>query len=377
VLVLKPRLLIVLSALAICACSEEPRRIGVWMGPTGANIAKMAQSEVNFNGGIAGRRLMTRVVAQRTVSFNELTPDALKVSLDSIAQDTSVLAVITRMTDSITEAAAQRYESLKMPYLVATPVSREYTKTHPHAFLMVPTVEDQAEFLAEQALAEPQPRRVAMINVREQHADSMTAAVTRALRARGITPVFSTSFSQSADEFNLQAKAAEITTYKPSIIYFIGRSPSLFLMHGFMRNKLPDMRLLGSDLVESFHVYANPGWKYTGLRFVRYFDPLSTTDSTISVLRDRLWGWVGRNELNSEAALTYDAVKALAEAMKAGALTREALARALSSSEWKGVIGPVNFGPERMVKRTMYLAEVRTDTVVTVSSSEKGVLAKK
>ena len=156
---LKTRSLLLLSALALGACTEQPRRIGVWAGPTGANMATMAATEVNYGGGIAGRRLVARVVSQQAVSFSELTDAALKLSLDSISSDTTVIAVITRMTDSVTEAAARRWESLGVPYLVTTPVSKEYVKTHPHAFLLVPPIEEQASFLAEQALQEPQPRR--------------------------------------------------------------------------------------------------------------------------------------------------------------------------------------------------------------------------
>ncbi len=375
---LKSDLLIVVVAMAFAGCSKEPHRVGVWAGPTGANIAKMAANEVNYNGRIAGRQLVARVVAQQAVSFSELTPQTLKLSLDSIGSDSSVLGMVTRMTDTITEAAAKRWESMGMPYLVLTPVSADYPKTHPHAFLMVPSVEEQAAFLADQALQEPQPRRVALINVREPHADSMAAAITRALATRGIKPVFVTSFSQTADEYNLQAKAAELTTYTPTIVYFVGRSPSLFLMHGTMRNKLPNMRLLGSDLVESFHVYGNPGWKYTGLRFVRYFDPLTTSDTLVAKLRDRFWGWVGRNELTSEAGVTYDGVKALAHAMRSGALTRSALTESLRGNlDYTGALGPLRFGPEQRMKRTMQLAEVRMDTIVTVTTSDSERLARK
>jgi ABC-type branched-subunit amino acid transport system substrate-binding protein len=370
--------LVVVGVMLISACSKEPRRIGVWMGPTGANVARMAASSINYTGGVAGRRLAARVVSQRVVSFGELTPEVLKVSLDSIVGDTTVLAMITRMGDSVTNAAAEEMEKRGVPYLVGTPVSEAYVKAHPHAFLLVPTIDEEAEFLAQQALHAKEPRRVVMLSVREPHADSMVAAITRSLARRGITPTFASTFSQSADEYNLQAKAAEISTYRPTVMYFVGRSPSLFVMHGTIRNKSPDMLLLASNLVESFHVYGNPGWKYTGLHFVRYLDPLTTSDSLVVGLRDRLWGWIGRNELNSEAAITYDGIRALADVMNSGAVTRDAIAQKLRSSyEFKGVMGPMSFGPEQRVKRVLQLAEVKSDTIVTVTTSAQGLAVSK
>jgi ABC-type branched-subunit amino acid transport system substrate-binding protein len=362
--------------LAAVGCSEPPYSLGVWAGPTGANVAKMAQTEINFKGGIADRRLVTRVVSQRTVSFNELTPEILKLSLDSMAADTMVRALVMRMTDSVTEAAAQEFESLGLPYLITNPVSASYTQTHPNAFLLVPTVEAQAGFLAQQAEAEPAPRRVALFSLREPHADTLAAAITRELTRRGIPIVFSTTFSQNADGFNMQAKANETTTHRPTIIFFIGRTPSLYEVYGTFVNRLPNTRVIASDLAETFHLYGNPGQRYTGVRFVRFFDPLST-DSITTNLRDRLWAWIGRNELNSEAAVTYEALSGLAQLMNQGALTRDSLAGALrNGARMNGLQGSWQFDVNRRANRPMYLAEIRADTVVLVASSNNGALAR-
>ncbi len=370
VLVFRFKSVLLGAALGLAGCSNDPYRIGVWAGPTGANVAKMVESEVNLKGRISGRRMVTRVVSQRTVSFNELTPAGLRISLDSMAMDTMVRAVVMRMTDSVTEAAAQKFESLGLPYLITTPVAAAYTETHPHAFLLVPTVEEEAEFLAEQAAQSPAPQRVALISVREPHADSLVAATTRALTRRGLTPVFAISFAQSADVLNLQAKAEETASHKPTVIFFVARSPSLFEMYGTLLNRLPKVRVIGSDMVESFHLYGNPGQRYTGVRFVRLFDPLSS-DSLTAGLRDRLWGWIGRNELNSEAAITYDAIKGLAELMNQGAVSRDSLSKALrGGARMTGVLGTWQFDENRRAKRPLYLAEVRRDRIVTVGNGE-------
>ncbi|MGH7460007.1 MAG: ABC transporter substrate-binding protein [Longimicrobiales bacterium] len=364
------------AALLLAACSRDPYRVGVWTGPTGANVAKMAESEVNIKTGVAGRRMVTRVVSQRTVSFNELTPEALRISLDSMASDTMVRGVVMRMTDSITEEAAQKFESLGIPYLITTPVSAAYMETHPHAFLLVPTIEEQSQFLVAQALRTPKPQRVAIINVREPHADALAAATTRELASHGITPVFATSFSQAADRYNILAKAEETTTHKPTVIFFIGRTPSLFEMYGTMVNRLPDAAVIGSDLVESFHLYGNPGQRYTGVRFVRLFDPRSSDSLTVG-LRDRLWGWIGRDELNSEAAVTYDAIKGMAELMNQGALSRDSLNKVLRSGvQLKGILGTWQFDENRRARRALQLAEVKADRIVEVKADETALARK-
>jgi ABC-type branched-subunit amino acid transport system substrate-binding protein len=367
---------ILLAAVAISGCSEQPYRLGVWAGPTGANVAKLVEQDINYNGGVGDRRMHIRVVSQAMVSFNELTAEALKLSLDSMVADTTLRAVVTRMTDTVTEAAARRFESAGIPYLITNPVSNAFLQSHPHAFLLVPTVEDQAEFLVEQVAAEPAPRRVALFSLREPHADSLATAIRRALQARGMSPVVSMTFPQTADSYTMQAKAAETGTYRPNIVLFIGRTPSLYEVYGTFLNQLPNVRVICSDLVETFHLYGNPGQRYTGVRFVRFFDPLAPDSMTIS-LRDRLWAWIGRDELNSEAAVTYEGLRGLAELMKQGALSREALTQALRGGKpMAGVLGPWQFDADRKAKRPMQLAEVRSDTVVVVPASPRAALAR-
>ena len=372
----KPVPLILFALVGLLGCSEPPYRFGVWAGPTGANVAKMVENEINYKGGIDDRRLLARVVYQRAVSFNELTPDLLALSLDSMATDTMLRAMVMRMTDSVTEATAQKLESLGIPYLITNPVPQAYTRSHPHAFLLVPTTEEQAEFLAQQVELEPTPHRVALFSLREAHADSLAAALTRALTARGIKPVFNATFAQSADAFTMQAKAEETATYKPTVILFIGRTPSLYEVYGTFLNRLPKIRVLATDLAETFHLYGNPGQRYTGVRFVRFLDPRAPDSLTVG-LRDRLWGWIGRDELNSEAAVTYEAIRGLAQVMNTGAVTRDSLTSALRhGARMTGLHGPWQFDAEQRVRRPMYLAEVQRDTVVVIANSVTGALAR-
>lgn len=358
------RFVLILAIIApLSACQDEPYKAGVWMGPTGANVAQMIETEVNFSGGASGRRFKTRVVAQRDVVWGELTPQTLAASLDSMATDPSVLAVLTRMTDSTTERLTRKYEESGMAYLVATPVSRNYAETHPHAFMLVPSLEEQAEFLATQALAEAAPRRVAIVHLREDYAASMAGYIKRALAAKGITPVLETSYARDADEVNMLAKAQEISVMEPTILYFIGRSPSLMLLHPTIRNKNPDIRVLANDLVESFHVYQNPQGIYTGLRFLRYMDPTSP-DSATRAVRERMVMWIGRDELTNEAAITFDALHGVVKAIRAGATTRQAVYEYMKKQpSFSGITGTVTFGPDQRAIREMHMAEVWPDGV--------------
>src|SRR5688572_29209553 len=101
----------------------------------------MVASEVNFHGGAGGKRFTTRVVSQQHVVAGELKPDELYLSLDSMAKDPKVLVVVARVADAATERATRLFEEAGLPYLITTPVTRNYAETHPHAFMLVPSFE--------------------------------------------------------------------------------------------------------------------------------------------------------------------------------------------------------------------------------------------
>lgn len=342
---------------------------GVWTGPTGAQVAQMVASQVNWSGGVAERRFDVRVVSQAAVVQGELTPAGLHASLDSMANDPRVLAVVTRVTDGTSERATRLFEQAGLPYLVASPVPRDYAQTHPHGFMLVPSMEDQAEFMAEQAMSLPAPRRAAIINVRDLFTDSLAKHLEGELKRRGVEVVHRASFLQTADQNNLVAKAAETATYKPNVLLWIGRSPSLMVMHGTLLNQIPDLRIISNDLVESFHLYQNARNVYTGVRFLRYMNP-AAQDSVVRSVRDRLIMWIGRDELNNEAAITYDALHGIVQALKSGVTTRQQMYEYLKKNPtFDGITGKLAFGQGQRLHRPMHWAEVGMDSTKTIALS--------
>ena len=93
-------------------------------------------------------------------------------------------------------------------------------------------------------------------------------------------------------------------------------------------------------------------------------------DSAMVRLRDRLTMWIGRNELNTEELIALDAERAVAAAMADSAVTRAAMLEHLRTKPFEGLAGPLRFGPNQRTPRTLYLAEVRDDSIVTVARSD-------
>jgi len=358
-----------LAILLLTACLEDPYRVGVHMGPTGGSTAQMVESGINFSGGAGGRRLTVRVPLQRAVTAYEATPEMMALALDSIANDSSLVGIVTRLVDSVSLEAARKFEAAGVPYITATPMPSDFDRTHPHAFQLVPSTEEQAAFLVDHALKlHGGPHRPVIIYLDEDYGKRMARALTDELTRRGAAPVDTRSYSASVDGLNLQAIAEEVgVTKKPTVIFWAGRSPSLLEAFPTIRNRLDTIPVFGTDMMESYHVYGSPR-AYTGLRFVRYQNPMSR-DSVIDSFRARLMMWIGRDEITNEAMLTADAVRMIRDAINGGGVTRASLAEYLkgmgtANPAYNGMVGPIKFDARRRANLKMELAEVRWEGIV-------------
>jgi len=360
------RYVIIALAVLLAGCKDTPYRVGVWAGPTGANVAKMAESEINFSGGANKRRLKAHLVAQAAVTQHLLTPELLAANLDTMVVDSNVIAVVTRIMDDVTEEATKKFEAAGVPYLVLNPVDENYAATHPHAFLLAPSIQEQSKFLADIAARDKVLDRVAIVHVKDKYGESMAAALQEALRARGANIVHVGRYAATADSATVLAHGLETASKKPTAVFWAGRSPSLLIAYGSLLNRARGVRVYGTDLIESYHVYQWPRY-YDGLRFPRVVDPLSS-DSVIAGVRDRQIIWIGRNELTNESLLTFDAMKLIDYALDNGATSRQALTEYLRSlgtgnEPYPGAVGPIAFDAQQRARLPLQLAVV-THTAV-------------
>jgi hypothetical protein len=213
-------------------------------------------------------------------------------------------------------------------------------------------------------------------NLTDQHRQNLLSfrrQLIKALAARGIKPVDVREYKQAWDEPRVVALGTEIEKIDPTVMFFIGRAPSLELVWQPFREASKDIRVYGADMVESTAIYANAAGRYTGLRYVRYIDPRSK-DARMTDLNDRYWMWISRGEMTNEAVMIYDALTLVGEAMRAGARTRPEFITYFASlgsarPPFKGVGGLVEFSENGESKREMHWAEVTYRGVVMAGDS--------
>lgn len=351
---------LILTTLLLAGCGNKPFKIGINAGPGGADVARMTASEIRMAKAAKDRRVDIRIAAMRTMVQNAATPAMFKAALDSMIDDKNVDVVITRFLDNETLAAAENFKRAGMPFLSTTPVPQGVVSANGPGFSMVPGYEKQATYLA--SLSE-KGDKIAIVHIDDFYGNSLTQALTNALTARGLTVADTRKYEQEWDEPRMVALGTDLKNVTdPTLVYFLGRAPSLELVWQPFRENNKNIRVIGSDLIESTAIYENPEGRFTGLKYVRYFDT-KAEEARMKDLHDRYAMWIGRGEMTGEAVMVYDAMHMTADALRSGARTRAELVKYYASlgrtrPPFKGVGGLVSFGADGAVDRPFELAVV-------------------
>jgi ABC-type branched-subunit amino acid transport system substrate-binding protein len=344
---------------AAAACGDPKLKVGLNVGPAGADVARMASSEVRQSRPARDRRFEIRVAAQIPMVRNELTPALMRAALDSLADDESVAVVVSRFLGQEMLDAAHGYNRKNVPYLAVTPLPPGFASASGPGFSLVPNYTKQATFLA--SLADPEDR-IAIVHIADAYGAMLAAEVVKALTARGLSVTEVRNYEQSWDEPRMVALGTDMRSKDPTLLYFLGRGPSLELVWQPFRDVAKEVRVIGSDLVESNALYVNREGRFTGLQYVRYVDPQSP-EPRIKDLHDRYDWWISRGEMTNEAVLVYDAMLLIGEGLRAGARSRADFQQYFASlgrsrPAFEGVGGDIAFGDDGEVAREFELAEV-------------------
>ena len=360
---------ILLFMLASAGCGDPRLEVAVYAGAHGATIARMAASGVRQSQAARDRRFDSRPLAQAAVVRDSLTPEILTAAIDSVAEDTLVVALVSRFYMQAAVDATTRLNQAGMPYISLHPLAPELTGGDTWGFSLVPDFNQEAQFIARQIGA---GKRVAVLHIDDAYGRGMAAALVTALTAVGSAPTDLRRYEQSWDEPRMIALGHDTRSKQPEVLVFAGRSPSLGLVIQPFREAGEEIRVIGTDLVESFSVYNNYDGSLIGIQFVRFIDPRSQ-DERMTDLNGRYILWIGAGQITGEGVLTYDAMHLIGDAMRAGARTRAQVRdylRSLGRSRppFSGVGGLIAFGEDGQVQRTMELVEVQSRGVEVIAT---------
>jgi branched-chain amino acid transport system substrate-binding protein len=331
----------VLALLLGCG-DRQPLRIAV-VGSAGAPLgAVLAVEDINAAGGINGTLLELGVVDEPR---GVLAQHAIATA-ESLAADDRILAVIGHGGSTTSLAASTVYNARHVPQIAPDASSPLFSHAGPYSFRLVASDEHQAGFIVDRIRGMTPVPRVAVLYVNDEYGRAFNGFLHGLLPGASIPVVHEAPFL-GGESFarNLDDVVRSVAHAKPDLLVWVGLPPELSLLRPRLRQLLPRMRVLGSDGVSFIGSFGDLR-PFEGDWVVSFAD-MTVDRPDVKSLVARFRPLSGR-EFTGGAALTFDAAGLVAQAMRSGAVSREAIREyletfAASGKAYEGITGPIVF----------------------------------
>lgn len=332
--------MLALSLVAACR-DTRPYVVGVVLASEGEEGARLALEHVNANGGVRGRALEARNFSG---AYNSGARVALQVA-ESLSRDPRVVAVIGHTNSSASLAAAQVYNEQHVAQIAPTTTAPLYSQAGPYSFRLVASDEHQARFLADQVMAKT-GARIAIVYVNDDYGRALHMMLDGALAQREVRPVYEGSYVEDDTANGAAELIGTIAAAHPTILVWLGRASEFKRIAPRLRAELPRVEVIASDGFGGATVESDSGGLFDGVRYVRMVD-VDRADTALQRVRVE-YEKLGRGDLSDQAALAYDAVLLVAQAIREVGPDRERIRDWLARlgtdhPAYPGITGPLSF----------------------------------
>jgi branched-chain amino acid transport system substrate-binding protein len=343
----------------LAAKGEGDVVIGVawpWAARTDVHYADgldLATAEVNARGGVNGRRIrLLKVDDHESVNDGRLVAQKL-------TKDPQVVAVIGHLQSYVTVPAAAIYDLAGIVLVAPTATTPELTAHgYQRVFRTTFTDKEVGEHMARTAATRGY-RRVAVYYIRNDYGRGLANAFEEQAKTSGIQVVDRQSYDPSTD-LNEASSVATVTAWRDlqmDAVFVAGQVPQAGLFIAKLRKGGITVPVLGGDALGSAALMSVGGPAVEGATIAAAFHP-DVPRAEVTRFRAAYMAKYGAAP-DAGAALGYDAVQMLAEAMRrAKTSDPEKVAAALHTfSAWPGVTGAITFNEQGDLVKP-FIAEV-------------------
>jgi branched-chain amino acid transport system substrate-binding protein len=342
-----------LAFLTACGGEKTPGAEGIQVGffgaltgPTatfalsGKNGSALAADELNAAGGVLGKRIEFVVEDDR----NEASEAASAVS-KLITRD-HVVALIGENASSRTLAAAPIAQSYGVPIISPSSTNVEVTKKGDYVFRVCFIDSYQGGVLSSFAYRTLNARKAAiLVDARNDYSVGLAAAFREQFEKEGGKIVGEMKYSEGDSDFSAQLTA--IRELQPDVLFLPGYYTDAGLVARQAKSLGLSATLLGADGWDSPKLAEIGGAAVDGAYFSNHYsvdDPSPVGRRFVDAYRKRYGA-----DPDSIAALSYDAVRLLADAIRRAGSTegkrvRDALA---DTRDFEGVTGKITMDADR------------------------------
>jgi branched-chain amino acid transport system substrate-binding protein len=323
---------------------------GASFGVSSREGTELAVDEVNAAGGLLGGRRI-----QLLVEDDQSRPDEATNAVTKLITQDRVVAVLGEVASRRSLAAAPVAQRYQVPMITPSSTNERVTEVGDYIFRVCFIDPFQGEVLAKFAYNDLKARRIAILkDVGEDYSVGLTEAITRVFTGLGGKVLDTVSYSGGDADF--KAALTRIRSLQPDAIMATGYYPAAAIIVRQARELGLTMPILGGD-----------GWVGDALKNGR--EALNNTfisnhysgDNPAPVVQNFVKAYRARfgRDPDSIAALAYDSVKVLADAItRAGATDGPKLRDALATANVPGVTGQLRMNAQRNVEKPAVIQEV-------------------
>jgi branched-chain amino acid transport system substrate-binding protein len=323
---------------------------GASFGQSSRQGTELAVDEVNGAGGLLGGRRIRLLVED-----DQSRPDEASNAVTKLITQDRVVAVLGEVASRRTLAAAPVAQRYQVPLITPASTNEKVTAVGDYVFRVCFIDPFQGQVLATFAYNDLKARRVAILtDIQQDYSVGLSESISQHFTKAGGTVLPAVSYSSGDADF--RAVLTQIRAQRPDAIFATGYYSEAAIIVRQARELGMTMPILGGD-----------GWVGEPLRNGRealkntYISNHYSADNPAPVVQNFVKTYRQRfgSEPDSIAALSYDAVKVLADAItRAGSTDGPKVQAALAATDVAGVTGQLKMNAKRDVDKPAVIQEV-------------------
>ena len=323
---------------------------GASFGKSSREGTEMAVEEINNAGGLLGGRKFRLLVED-----DQSKPEEASSAVTKLITQDRVVAVLGEVASRRSLAAAPVAQRYQIPMITPSSTNERVTEVGDYIFRVCFIDPFQGEVLAKFAFNDLKVRRVAILkDIQQDYSVGLTDAIEKNFTALGGVVLAPVSYTTGDADF--RAILTQVRSQKPDAIFVTGYYPEAAIITRQARELGLQVPILGGD-----------GWVGDALKNGRealnntYISNHYSGDNPDPIVQNFVNAYRAKygQEPDAIAALAYDAVKVLADAMtRAGSTEGPKVRATLATADLPGVTGRLKMNAQRNVDKPAVIQEV-------------------
>lgn len=326
-------------------------------GESTRNGVRMAVDEINAAGGINGRKI------EVVVEDDQGQPQQASTVVTKLINQNKVVAIIGEVASTNTLAAAPRAQEAKVPMITPSSTNPKVTQVGDYIFRVCFTDDFQGAVAAKFAANTLKAKKAAILgDFQSDYSKGMSQYFVQEFTGSGGQIVAQQTYTQTDADF--KGQLTNIRSAAPDVIFV----PGYYGQVGVIAKQAKELGitapLLGGDGWDSPKLFELGGASLDGAYMVNHYstdDPSPAVQKFVAAYRAK-FGAVP----DAIAALGYDAMNVLADAIKRAGTTESAKLRdAIGGTQnFAGVTGSISINSSRDAVKPAVVFELRDKKLV-------------